>query len=140
MDNYNSYRILLFLSNLGRILFIYVKGGHHLKDIDYYELGKRIQLRRKELGLSQEAAAERCGISPSFYSNIERGIKIMSLETFISICKAFSISADYLLSDELPDIDAVILNTLQEAKKSGTIQYEKYLRAIQALAFVADRL
>ena len=30
--------------------------------------------------------------------------------------------------------------TLQEAKKSGTIQYEKYLRAIQALAFVADRL
>lgn len=111
-----------------------------MKDIDYYELGKRIQLRRKELGLSQEAAAERCGISPSFYSNIERGIKIMSLETFVSICKAFSISADYLLSDELPDIDAVILNTLQEAKKSGTIQYEKYLRAIQALALVADRL
>ena len=111
-----------------------------MKDIDYYELGKRIQLRRKELGLSQEAAAERCGISPSFYSNIERGIKIMSLETFVSICKAFSISADYLLSDELPDIDAVILNTLQEAKKSGTSQYEKYLRAIQALAFVADRL
>ena len=72
-----------------------------MKDIDYYELGKRIQLRRKELGLSQEAAAERCGISPSFYSNIERGIKIMSLETFVSICKAFSISADYLLSDEL---------------------------------------
>ena len=140
MGNYYSYRILLFLSTLGRILFIYVKGGHHLKDIDYYELGKRIQLRRKELGLSQEAAAERCGISPSCYSNIERGIKIMSLETFVSICKTFSISADYLLSDELPDIDAVILNTLQEAKKSGTIQYEKYLRAIQALAFVADRL
>ena len=140
MGNYYSYRILLFLSTLGRILFIYVKGGHHLKDIDYYELGKRIQLRRKDLGLSQEAAAERCGISPSFYSNIERGIKIMSLETFVSICKTFSISADYLLSDELPDIDAVILNTLQEAKKSGTIQYEKYLRAIQALAFVADRL
>ena len=87
-----------------------------MKDIDYNELGKRIQLRRKELGLSQEAAAEKCGISPSFYSNIERGIKIMSLETFVSICKAFSISADYLLSEELPTIDEVILNTLQEAK------------------------
>ena len=111
-----------------------------MKDIDYYELGKRIQLRRKELGLSQEAAAEQCRISPSFYSNIERGIKIMSLETFISICKAFSISADYLLSDELPVIDEVVFNTLQEAKKSGTIQYEKYLRTIQALALVADRL
>lgn len=87
-----------------------------MKDIDYYELGKRIQLRRKELGLSQEAAAEQCGISPSFYSNIERGIKIMSLETFVSICKAFSISADYLLNDELPVIDEVVFNTIQEAK------------------------
>ena len=64
----------------------------------------------------------------------------MSLETFVSICKAFSISADYLLSEELPAIDEVILNTLQEAKKSGTIQYEKYLRTIQALALVADHL
>ncbi|MBT9787890.1 helix-turn-helix domain-containing protein [Clostridium sp. MCC344] len=111
-----------------------------MKDIDYYELGKRIRLRRTELGLSQETAAEKCGISPSFYSNIERGIKIMSLETFVSICKALSISADYLLSEELPSIDEVISNTLQEAKKSGTIQYEKYLRTIQALALVADHL
>ena len=140
MGNYYSYGILLFLSTLGRRVSIHIKGGRHLKDIDYYELGKRIQLRRKELGLSQEAAAEKCGISPSFYSNIERGIKIMSLETFVSICKAFSISADYLLSEELPTIDEVILNTLQEAKKSGTIQYEKYLRTIQALALVADHL
>ena len=140
IDNYYSYGILLFFSTLDRILFIYVKGGPHLKDIDYYELGKRIQLRRKELGLSQEAAAEQCGISPSFYSNIERGIKIMSLETFVSICKAFSISADYLLNDELPVIDEVVFNTIQEAKKSGTIQYEKYLRTIQALALVADHL
>lgn len=140
IGNYHSYGILLFLSTLGRILSIHIKGGRPLKDIDYYELGKRIQLRRKELGLSQESAAEKCGISPSFYSNIERGIKIMSLETFVSICKAFSISADYLLSDELPTIDTVVLNTIQEAKKSGAIQYDKYLRTIQALALVADRL
>lgn len=64
----------------------------------------------------------------------------MSLETFVSICKAFSISADYLLNDELPVIDEVVFNTIQEAKKSGTIQYEKYLRTIQALALVADHL
>ena len=64
----------------------------------------------------------------------------MSLETFVAICKAFSISADYLLNDELPSIDTVVLNTIQEAKKSGAIQYEKYLHTIQALALVADRL
>lgn len=111
-----------------------------MKDIDYYELGRKIKIRRKELGLSQEAAAEKCNISLSFYSNIERGVKIMSLETFVSICKNLSISSDYLLNEELPAIDSVVANTIEEAKKSGAIQYEKYLRTIHALALVADRL
>ena len=64
-----------------------------MNKLDYYEIGKRIRKCREELGLSQEEAAERCHISPSFYSNIERGVKIMSLETFVSICQAFSVSA-----------------------------------------------
>lgn len=111
-----------------------------MKELDYYEIGRKIRKCREDLGLSQEAAAELCGISPSFYSNIERGIKIMSLETFTSICKTFSLSADYLLNDKLPETDEILLNALSEAKKSGTIQYEKYLKAIKALALVSDQL
>ncbi len=111
-----------------------------MNKLDYYEIGRKIRRSREELGLSQEAAAEMCGISPSFYSNIERGIKIMSLETFVSICRTFSISADYLLSDNLPQSDEVLLHSISEARKSGSVQYEKYVRAIQALAEVADRL
>ena len=111
-----------------------------MKDIDYYELGKRIQLRRKELGLSQEAAAEQCGISPSFYSNIERGIKIMSLETFVSICQAFSVSADYLLKDMMPDTDDTVLHAISEAKKYGDVQYKKYIRLVEALVNITDQL
>ena len=64
----------------------------------------------------------------------------MSLETFVSICQAFSISADYLLSDNLPENDEILLHSISEAKKFGTAQYEKYVRTIQALADVADRL
>ncbi|MGL5436936.1 MAG: helix-turn-helix domain-containing protein [Lachnospiraceae bacterium] len=111
-----------------------------MRKIDYYELGRKIKKCREDLGLSQEAAAEQCGISPSFYSNIERGVKIMSLETFVAICKAFSIGADYLLSDDLPQTDEIIINTLSEVKKNGNTQYEKYLKTISALALVADRL
>lgn len=111
-----------------------------MKELDYYEIGKKIKKCREDLGLTQEAAAEQCGISPSFYSNIERGIKIMSLETFTSICKAFSISADYLLSDELPITDDTILNILSNVKKSGNAQYEKYINTIKAIALVADHL
>lgn len=118
----------------------FTDGDTPLNKLDYYEIGKKIHRFREELGLSQEAAAEKCGISPSFYSNIERGVKIMSLETFVSICSAFSISADYLLSDNLPESDEVVLHSISEARKFGSVQYEKYIRAIQALADVADRL
>lgn len=111
-----------------------------MNKLDYYEIGKRIRKCREELGLTQEAAAEQCGISPSFYSNIERGIKVMSLETFVSICQAFSVSADYLLRDELPKNDPILLQSLSEAKKYGGQQYEKYTHLIQALVDVVDRL
>lgn len=111
-----------------------------MKELDYYEIGRKIRKYREELGLSQESAAELCGISPSFYSNIERGVKIMSLETFASICKAFSISADYLLSEELMMTDETILNILSDVKKNGNTQYQKYIKTIKALALVADRL
>ncbi|MDR1770516.1 MAG: helix-turn-helix domain-containing protein [Hungatella sp.] len=111
-----------------------------MKELDYCEIGKKIRKCREDLGLSQEAAAERCGISPSFYSNIERGIKIMSLETFSSICNAFSTSADYLLSDNTLNSDEVLLNILNEAKKCGAAQYEKYIKTIKALALVAEHL
>lgn len=108
--------------------------------MDYYEIGQKIRKTRENIGISQEKAAEQCGISPSFYSNIERGVKVMSLETFVTICKTFSISADYLLSDNLQTTDEMILNTLTEVKKFGSTQYEKYIRTIMALAEVADKL
>jgi transcriptional regulator, XRE family len=111
-----------------------------LKELNYIEIGQKIKKARISMGLSQEAAAELCGLSPSFYSNIERGVKIMSLKTFISICSAFSLSADYLLKDALPTSDTNVINVLSEAKKSGRVQYEKYIKAITALAEVADQL
>jgi len=111
-----------------------------LKELNYIEIGQKIKKARVSMGLSQEAAAELCGLSPSFYSNIERGVKIMSLKTFISICSAFSLSADYLLKDALPTSDTNVINVLSQVKKSGRVQYEKYIKAITALAEVADQL
>ena len=37
------------------------------------EMGKRIARRRKELGLTQEKAAERCGLSLQFFASVETG-------------------------------------------------------------------
>lgn len=87
---------------------------HHL---DYYTIGQKIKKRRLDRGLSQEKAAELCDISASFYGNIERGTKIMSLDTFVDICQALQISPDYILLDELPDTDPIIMNIISEVKK-----------------------
>ena len=64
----------------------------------------------------------------------------MSLETFVSICQAFSVSADYLLYEELPETDVILLQSLSEAKKYGSQQYQKYTRLLQALVGIVDRL
>lgn len=78
--------------------------------IDYTNMGKRIMERRKELRLTQEALAEHAGISASFMGHIERGSRIASLDTLLSICIALDVSMDHItgradinLAQMLPD-------------------------------------
>jgi len=65
--------------------------------IDYIQMGKRIKQRRKELHLTQEALAERIGISVSFMGHIERGSRIASLDTLLAICIALDVSMDFII-------------------------------------------
>ena len=57
-----------------------------MNELDYGRMGKRIRQVRKAKGWSQDELAKKCGISMSFLGHIERGTRIMSLETFVSIC------------------------------------------------------
>lgn len=68
-----------------------------MKKLDYGSMGKRIRQVRKAKGWSQGELAKKCGISMSFLGHIERGTRIMSLETFVSICEALDTGADELL-------------------------------------------
>lgn len=52
---------------------------------------------RKTKGITQEQLSESINVSPHYIYEIERGLKQMSLETFISITYALNTSADYLL-------------------------------------------
>ena len=68
-----------------------------MKELDYGKMGMRIRQVRKAKGWSQDELAKKCGISMSFLGHIERGTRIMSLETFVSICGALDADADELL-------------------------------------------
>ena len=67
----------------------------------YGEMGRRIKMRRRELGLSQEGLAELAGITAQTVSSAERGTKALRPENIIKICGALKMSTDYLLLGSL---------------------------------------
>lgn len=70
-------------------------------DIDYKSVGARIKYIRTQKGLSQEELAEFANISPVYISNVERGVKSISLKVLIAIANALNVTPDSLLIDSL---------------------------------------
>lgn len=65
--------------------------------LDYTAVGRKIRRLRKEKKLTQEQFAELIGRSTSFVGHIERGTRILNLDTFINIVQVLDCSADDLL-------------------------------------------
>ena len=53
--------------------------------------GERVRQRRLELGLSQEAAAVRCGIHWTQLGKVERGQRSLRLETIVKIAAGLDV-------------------------------------------------
>jgi len=71
------------------------------------EIGVRVNARRKELGLTQEALAERMEVSVQMISNVELGKKAIRPENLVKLCNALDVSADYILRGNRADWEAV---------------------------------
>lgn len=68
-------------------------------------MGERIASRRKQLGLTQEQAAELTGVSHQFFACVERGLKNIRSENVIKLSVALDISTDYILKGESNQTD-----------------------------------
>lgn len=88
-----------------------------------YELqsfvGQNLRRISLEQGLTIEQVAERVGISTTFYSNLECGNKMMSVETMWKLANVLCVSADAILlgddSDErIKSIDMLLRNQSSE--------------------------
>ncbi|EBI5645125.1 helix-turn-helix transcriptional regulator [Salmonella enterica subsp. enterica serovar Newport] len=53
-------------------------------------LGRRVRERRLEMGLSQEAFADKCGIDRTYISGIERGIRNPTLVVLYAISEGLN--------------------------------------------------
>lgn len=76
------------------------------------EMGQRIRSLREDMGLSREAFAERCDISPSFLSAIETGQKGLTCYTLYKICSQMNVSADYFLFGKSSSGDNLLVEQL----------------------------
>ena len=112
-----------------------------LNELKYEEIGKRIREARKALKLTQEAASERCDITSSYYGNLERGDKKMSVETLARISQGLHVSVDYLLfGGSLEQKDDLMLVLEELRRNADDRQYEKFLAIMKAVSTVIDKL
>ena len=114
-----------------------------MKELDYSKMGMRIRQVRKAKGWSQDELAKRCGISMSFLGHIERGTRIMSLETFASICGSLDTGADELLWGVAHPSDSVLdlwepANKKTGKKQEHTDSYAMYVRIMKSVAEIMN--
>lgn len=91
-------------------------------------MGKRIRLRRRELGLTQNRLAELLEISNNHLSAIENGREKPSLEKFVTLCELLKTTPDFLLLGILHSCnvsqnisDNLLLCNAEDIKLAGQI-------------------
>ncbi len=67
-------------------------------------IAERILKLRKEAGLSQEAFAEKLGVSRQSVSKWESGNVMPDLDKVVAMCELFGVSTDYLLTGKEADL------------------------------------
>lgn len=110
-------------------------------EIDYAGMGMRIRQVRKAKGWSQDELAKKCGISMSFLGHIERGSRIMSLETFVSLCKSLDTAADELLWGKVHPSEAImnLWNAPEGRTEKGSADsYSMYIRIMKSVAEIMN--
>ena len=93
--------------------------------------GSNLQRCRNKANLTQEQVAEQVGISTSFYANLERGSRSMSIPVLLALAEVLHVSADSILYEE-SDIIHIrsICNLLSNKPESFIIATEGVVCAL----------
>ena len=62
--------------------------------IDKKTIGKIIQIHRKQRKMTQEETAEKVGLSPNYFSKVERGLCALNVETFLKLIEVLGCSLE----------------------------------------------
>lgn len=98
-------------------------------------IGKRIQIRRKQLGYTQEQLADMMNVSIQMVSNLERGNKAIRIDNLINLSQILNTSIDYILTgkETLDDLGALTVRLAQLSTKD-----QKMIEALIDYCFSAN--
>ncbi len=97
--------------------------------MDWSAIGKRIRTQREFMGYTREQFAELLDVTPKFCSDIELGVKGMSVPTLCKISRVLRLSTDYILYGKgtVEESNAIAL-MLQSVTSTEREYAEKLLR------------
>ena len=107
------------------------------KVMDYYKIGQRIRKYRKAYGLSQEALAEKIGISVPHMSHIETGNTKLSLPVLVALAEVLEVRTDDLLFDEPRAERGKLTAEIEEYLRDCNVQELAILREILSASRLA---
>lgn len=102
-------------------------------------LSEKITSLRKSAGWSQEELADRLGISRQSVSKWESGTSVPELDKVIGLSRAFGVSTDYLLKDEMEEVTPAFEGTA-ERKELRSVSVEEANRFMGLTGRMAVRM
>lgn len=102
-------------------------------------LGQKIREVRVSKGYTQQSLAHRAQIGVMYLGEIERGLKMPSMNIFVKLVEALEVSADYVLRDEVSsgcgfvcdDIAWKLRDLTPVQRKTAAEILEAYLRSLR---------
>ena len=104
------------------------------------KIDKKIIYCRKKEGLSQEALAEKLGVSRQAISKWETGEATPEISKLILIAKTFGVSTDWLLSEDDPEVDKDKVEDKLDDSTTFTSQQSNKNSWIDSLPGILGRL
>lgn len=65
-------------------------------------IARFVRSARKDMDISQRALAKKIGVSRGFLSDIERGVRAISVDTLIALSRGLRASTDQILGRSVP--------------------------------------
>jgi len=87
--------------------------------MDYQAMGQRMKEQRKRLKLTQEQVAFMAELSTSFYGHLERGTRIASIQTLLTLARVLKSTPDRLLDVDVEYngfVPAVVIESIDSIR------------------------